>query len=221
MKAEAKRKYRETEEGAEKAGEKATERGEKPRQLPLFPLAMSLFPGITMPLQIFEPRYLAMIPRQLKREAGFGIVTIKKGEEVGKAPLIYPVGVEVEIVDWYQQTNKLLGIKVRGKRAFELESQQVEDDGLIVGVVRDLPVDDIELIPEEHNGLQALLQDLKQHPALANLEFPPPINSSQLAYQLAQLLPLSIELKMTAMKTIGASQRLDFLAEQVGNLSNA
>jgi len=221
MKAEAKRKYRKAEEDAEQAREKATEKGTKPRQLPLFPLAMPLFPGITMPLQIFEPRYLAMIPRQLKRGAGFGVVTIKKGGEVGKAPTIYPVGVEVEIVDWYQQANQLLGIKVRGKRAFELESQQVEDDGLMVGIVRDLPMDDIELIPPEHNGLPALLQDLKQHPALANLEFPPPINSSQLAYQLAQLLPLSVELKMAAMKMAGAAPRLDFLAEQVGNLSNA
>ena len=42
--------------------------------LPLFPLPVVLFPGSTMPLHIFEPRYRSMVARCLEGDRRFGLI---------------------------------------------------------------------------------------------------------------------------------------------------
>jgi len=57
-----------------------------PEPLPLFPLGMVLFPGLVLPLHVFEERYRALVedllalPEQQRR---FGVVAIREGREVG------------------------------------------------------------------------------------------------------------------------------------------
>jgi Lon protease-like protein len=54
--------------------------------IPLFPLETPLFPGVVLPLQIFEPRYRALVtdltnlPEGVERQ--FGVVAIRQGWEV-------------------------------------------------------------------------------------------------------------------------------------------
>ena len=55
-------------------------------RLPLFPLGTVLFPGLVLPLHVFEERYrdlvrdLLELPEQDRR---FGVVAIREGREVG------------------------------------------------------------------------------------------------------------------------------------------
>ncbi|MCE7082005.1 LON peptidase substrate-binding domain-containing protein [Streptomyces sp. ST2-7A] len=55
-------------------------------RLPLFPLHAVLFPGLVMPLNVFEPRYRALVSDLLRMpEDGprpFGVVAIREGYEV-------------------------------------------------------------------------------------------------------------------------------------------
>ena len=55
--------------------------------LPLFPLGTVLMPGARLPLQIFEPRYVALLrdllAGQHERSPVFGVVAIREGYEVG------------------------------------------------------------------------------------------------------------------------------------------
>ena len=51
--------------------------------LPLFPLNTVLFPGMVMPLHIFEQRYRTMIGRCIEEQSPFGVVLIREGVEVG------------------------------------------------------------------------------------------------------------------------------------------
>lgn len=66
--------------------------------LPLFPLGTVLFPGMMLPLKIFEPRYRLLMERLLARPEGsareFGVVAIRQGWEVGTdgAKALYSVG---------------------------------------------------------------------------------------------------------------------------------
>lgn len=53
--------------------------------LALFPLNVVLFPGATLPLHIFEPRYLQMIGRCMQLKQPFGVVLIRDGEPEGDA----------------------------------------------------------------------------------------------------------------------------------------
>ena len=49
----------------------------------IFPLNTVLFPGGTLPLKIFEQRYLEMTKACIRDEQPFGICLIKEGREVG------------------------------------------------------------------------------------------------------------------------------------------
>src|SRR6476619_6854858 len=66
--------------------------------LPLFPLGTVLLPGGHLPLQIFEPRYVALLrdllAAQDERSPVFGVVAIREGFEVGEDGVraLHPVG---------------------------------------------------------------------------------------------------------------------------------
>src|SRR5438132_12446158 len=51
--------------------------------IPLFPLNVVLFPGMPLPLHIFEPRYREMMALCEQEERPFGVVLIQEGREVG------------------------------------------------------------------------------------------------------------------------------------------
>lgn len=64
--------------------------------LPLFPLGTVLFPGIPLPLHVFEPRYREMVTDLLAgpEPRVFGVVAIREGHEVGAEAVrsLYDVG---------------------------------------------------------------------------------------------------------------------------------
>lgn len=68
--------------------------------IPLFPLGTPLFPGVVLPLQIFEPRYRRLVRDLLAHpEDGdrrfFGVVAIRQGwevEQVAPAEALYDIG---------------------------------------------------------------------------------------------------------------------------------
>jgi len=54
--------------------------------IPLFPLGSVLFPGLLLPLNVFEPRYRRLVQDLLERpeeQRRFGVVAIRQGREVG------------------------------------------------------------------------------------------------------------------------------------------
>ncbi|HEU5426729.1 MAG TPA: LON peptidase substrate-binding domain-containing protein [Actinocrinis sp.] len=71
--------------------------------LPLFPLGSVLFPGVVLPLHIFEPRYRKMVTDLRELPEGesrqFGVVAIRDGREVGAQSVesVYDVGCTARI----------------------------------------------------------------------------------------------------------------------------
>ena len=66
-------------------------------RLPLFPLGTVLFPGLVLPLHIFEERYRTLVRELLELpedERRFGVVAIRQGREVGAdgVEALYDVG---------------------------------------------------------------------------------------------------------------------------------
>lgn len=53
-------------------------------RIPLFPLPIILFPGQTLPLHIFEPRYKAMLSRCLREQIPFGLVLVRESSRFGR-----------------------------------------------------------------------------------------------------------------------------------------
>ena len=69
------------------------------QSLPLFPLGTVLFPGGSLPLQIFEVRYLDMVRRCHREAAPFGVVCLTEGQEVQQPDPAAPDGSFVHVLN--------------------------------------------------------------------------------------------------------------------------
>ena len=179
--------------------------------LALFPLNTVLFPGCTLDLQIFEARYLDMIGRCMKQGSGFGVVCLLDGDEMGIAPEGYAlVGCEARIIDFKQQDNGLLGIRVMGGRRFRVLSAQVQRDQLTVADVEWLQELPEQPLQDEDADLMALLKALAEHPMVEALDMDTDAAGQQsLANQLAYLLPFTELDKIDLLQLDDPQQRLD------------
>ncbi len=188
--------------------------------LPLFPLNTVLFPGCMLDLQVFEARYLDMVSRCMKQGQGFGVVCIIDGSEVGEAVGQFSaVGCEALIRDFQQRPNGLLGIRVEGGRRFRVQRAQVLPDQLTLAEVEWLDELPEQPLTTEHADLAALLEALNAHPLVASLGMPSePAGQDALANQLAYLLPLAVEQKLTLLETVNAPLRLELLQQLLEQL---
>ncbi|MGE8296249.1 MAG: LON peptidase substrate-binding domain-containing protein [Pseudomonas sp.] len=182
-------------------------------KLPLFPLNTVLFPGCMLDLQIFEARYLDMISRCMKQDAGFGVVCIVEGEEVGEAASRFAaIGCEALVRDFQQRTNGMLGIRVEGGRRFRVERAQVLPDQLTVADVQWLEEVPDSPLQAGHADLAALHAALAEHPLVAGLAMAGVVTGQQqLANQLAYLLPLEPAQKLQLLQLDDPAQRLEQL----------
>jgi uncharacterized protein len=72
-----------------------------PATMPVFPLpGMLLLPGGRLPLNIFEPRYLAMFDDALASNRLIGIIQPSPGEQQTTVPALYPTGCAGRIVQF-------------------------------------------------------------------------------------------------------------------------
>lgn len=180
-------------------------------QIPLFPLSVALFPGVTLPLRIFEQRYLHLVSETLKADSGFGVVLIRSGGEVGRAE-VWSQGVYVRIVDWSQGEEGLLHIQVRGERRFRIRATSRAEDDLLLGDVEWLADAEPLPVPADCDGLLAVLDELKEHAAMLPLKFAPVNSADALSWQLAQLLPLDDRVRVELLGTDDPLARLANIA---------
>ncbi|MEP6695663.1 MAG: LON peptidase substrate-binding domain-containing protein [Pseudonocardiales bacterium] len=115
--------------------------------IPLFPLGTVLFPGMVLPLRIFEPRYLQLMQRLLSRPEGtpaeFGVVAIRQGWEVGTDGVraLYPVGCTAVLHRWDEQPDGSFEIITVGADKFRL--------GAVDTGSRPYPMAEVERLPDE------------------------------------------------------------------------
>lgn len=110
-----------------------------PLQLPLFPLNTVFFPGMTLPLHIFEQRYRLMINECLDARRPFGVVLIESGPEVGAPARPHRVGTFGSITHVERLSDGRLNIEVIGQERFRiLELHQ--DRPFLTGTVERFPL---------------------------------------------------------------------------------
>ncbi len=88
--------------------------------LPLFPLSTVLFPGASLPLQIFEPRYLLLVRRCTEEHLPFGVVLIREGSEVGGGAVPFEVGTTARIARIRRAANERLLVVAVGEQRFRI-----------------------------------------------------------------------------------------------------
>jgi Lon protease-like protein len=89
-------------------------------ELDLFPLGTVLLPFQPIPLQIFEPRYLALMRECRAANREFGICLIEEGAEVGAPAIPRKIGTEATIEKFQALRADLVLLVARGRRRFRI-----------------------------------------------------------------------------------------------------
>jgi hypothetical protein len=108
------------------AGDVVEAQSELPPVIPIFPLEVTmLFPGVSRPLHVFEPRYRAMVADALKGDRIIGMTTLRPGYEADYAgrPPIYEIGCAGVITDVEELPGGRFNIVLRGLVKFRVASE--------------------------------------------------------------------------------------------------
>jgi Lon protease-like protein len=168
--------------------------------LPLFPLDLVLFPGASLPLHVFEPRYREMISECLDQKKSFGVVRAK---EEGVAE----IGCTAEIITVTQKyPDGRMDIVTEGRERFEVMQVNQERSFLQAEVLylQDEPgkasVEEIARAVK----LQGEIIDLTGS-ASAN---PSEIDNAQLSFILIGPMPIDLDFKQTLLGLKSEAERI-------------
>ena len=193
------------------------------RELSIFPLTINVLPGGYLPLQIFEPRYLDMVKKCMTQEIGFCVVLLRGSRDQvdsSKLPDHSPIGTYVEIVDFNQLENGLLGITVQGQYRVQILDRRKQEDGLMVADIIEQSEEEESLSLEpQYKNIWRILRDISKHPEIKKLELDIDFNnSSSVAYNLASLLPLTPPERQNILEFQSNVDRFDHLNKIVKQL---
>ncbi len=191
-------------------------------ELPLFPLRTVLFPDGTLPLKVFEARYLDMIAGCLREGSRFGVVSLLRGTEVHRADQAVdfaPVGVEAELIDADSAQAGILLVRCRGGRRFRVGASRQQPDGLWFATTTPLPADaTVAPGPESEATVRALEQTIQSVEAQDAAAFLPPYrydDAGWVANRWCEILPLPIAVRHRLMELDDPLQRLHLVDEIV------
>ena len=195
----------------------------KDKQISIFPLGIVVFPGSIQSLQIFEPRYLNMVKRCMAEDEGFVITLLQNNldnDEIGFAKK----GSYVEIVDFNNLPNGLLGITVKCIHKAEIKNVCKLDDGLNIGEISPIiePEVDDQAVLAEHPELLNILSQLMRHPEIEKLSLDIDFDSANsVSNHLSGLVPFTGKQKQKLLEAFDASQRLSILDNLITKLTSS
>ena len=191
----------------------------KANKLPVFPLGLVVLPGTIQTLQIFEPRYLSMVKDCMNSESGF-VITLSNNNVSGEN--FMSQGTFVDIIDFNQLPNGLLGITVKGREKVSIKSIEQVESGLHYASISPIaePVVDDQAVLAKFPDLINVLSQLKEHPQVKLLPLEIDMLSAEsVSYQLAGLIPISPMQKQTLLEAFDSKQRMNILAKLVNKIS--
>lgn len=168
-----------------------------PSTIPLFPLPnVVLFPGVFLPLHIFEPRYRVMTTDALDGDRLIGMVLLKPGFEAeyeGRPP-IYPVGCCGLITHAERLPDGRFNIVLQGLERFRVREEDASR-AYRVGVVDRLGGDTATsaegpALRDLRHRIEHLLTPMVER-AGGELNVPPSMTDVDIIHALAQYLDLT------------------------------
>jgi len=180
-------------------------------RLALFPLNLVLFPGMELPLHIFEERYKDMIGECLEQDVPFGVVLIKEGLEVGAPADPERIGTSTRILRSEILDQGRMNIVTKGERRFEIE-EIIQRVPHVVGRVRFLVELEgegcAELIPQINDEYVNLVKNLTALTGGYTSRVEIPEDPIELSYAIAGNLNLEPHLRQSLLVTETAATRL-------------
>ena len=95
-----------------------------PKIIPIFPLSnFIIFPNTTVPLNIFEPRYLDMVNDSMKSDKLIGMIQPKNFKNENGIPKLYDVGCLGKITSFRETEDGRYLIELKGKIRFQIVNE--------------------------------------------------------------------------------------------------
>jgi len=183
-------------------------------ELPLFPLNVVLFPGVVLPLHIFEPRYRQMIVECQQQQTPFGVV-LAKPESVPLLEEPYSVGTMAEIRDLSQMEDGRYILMATGMQRFRILSKHRLKPYLsgVVELYEDVvePEDDLNIQGRQaHNLFGTYLEMLLQaaNEQEQDIRVYLPNEPEALSHFIAYFLDIQDEQKQHFLELTSTMQRL-------------
>jgi Lon protease-like protein len=182
----------------------------------MFPLNAVLFPGVSVPLTIFEDRYRALVHHLLRvadpADRLFGSVGIREGYEVGDhgAQSLYRVGCRVQLTEVESHPDGTFDAVAVGLDRIELE--RLDTSGTFpIGYVVDRPESGTS-VPDElveraratFSAYRMALTDIRADPYTGSL----PKDPTYLSWTLAAVAPLPMPERQALLEAEDATERL-------------
>ena len=189
--------------------------------LPMFPLNAVIFPGVRVPLTVFEDRYRALVHHLLRVEDPtarmFGSVGIREGYEVGEhgAQSLFRVGCRVQLTEVESHADGTFTIEIVGIERIQLE--RLDTSGTFpVGHVVDrpeseAPVDEELLVRARatFTAYRAALAEIRADPYEGDL----PQDPTYLSWTLAACAPLPLHERQGLLEAEDATDRLQMVTD--------
>ena len=92
-----------------------------PKIIPVFPLSnFIIFPNASVPLNIFEPRYLDMVNDSMKSDKLIGMIQPKNSKNKDDMPALYDVGCLGKITSFRETEDGRYLIELKGEVRFQI-----------------------------------------------------------------------------------------------------
>ena len=193
---------------------------ELPNKIPVFPLSnFIIFPEITVPLNIFEPRYINMVDDSMKNSRMIGMIQPKKNSNI-QNPELFDIGCLGKITSFNETDDGRYLIVLNGLTRFKIQ-KEIQNNKLY----REYEVsfsdykNDINIKKEEikFSDLELIFKNLKslfeKNGYLINWEELKKQSLNQTINTLAMASPFSIEEKQALLETENLSTRKNKLEE--------
>jgi hypothetical protein len=100
-----------------------------PARFPVFPLRGALLlPGGNLPLNIFEPRYLAMVRDAMQTDRVIGMIQPKRGNDPAEAPELFRTGCAGRITNFEETSDGRYLITLTGACRFDV-ARELDETG--------------------------------------------------------------------------------------------
>ena len=183
-------------------------------ELPLFPLNVVLFPGMRLPLHIFEERYKAMIGDCVEQEVPFGVVLIKEGQEAGDPAKPYRVGSAARILRVEHLEEGRMNILTLGEQRFrvvEITQWVPHVAGQVQFLPEELGEDPSPVVAEVSEDYELFRRNLAGLAGGWNAHAEAPQEPVRLSYSIAAALDLPAPIRQQLLDTHTARERLEQL----------
>lgn len=188
----------------------------------MFPLSTVLFPGLTVPLHVFEDRYRALVHHLLaiseKPERLFGVVAIREGYEVGSHGVqsVHRVGCVVQMTSVDPYPDGRFDIEVVGRRRLRLDALDTSGSYLVgdVETVDEPRSDDAAGVHEAQRTRETFEEYRRQLSELRGddvLDGDLPRDPEYLSYSLAATCLLTLQERQALLEAESPLDRLVML----------